>query len=60
MGKLAGAQGEAQMMSSIGDIGSSVIGGFKSIEEAEVEPKRYSGYSYKDFSKSMNSNPFAR
>ena len=61
MGKLAGAQGEAQMMSSIGDIGSSVIGGFKSIGGGGGGTgSGYSGYSYKDFSKSMNSNPFAR
>ena len=58
---LAGAQGEAQMMSSIGDIGSSVIGGFKSIGGGGGGTgSGYSGYSYKDFSKSMNSNPFAR
>ena len=63
VGKLAGAQGEAQMMSSIGDIGSSLIGGLGSFGGGGGgggTGKGYSGYSYSDFSKSMNSNPFAR
>ena len=59
-GKLADAQGQAQMMSSIGDIGGSLIGGLGSIGGGGGTGSGLSGYSYSDFSNSMNSNPFAR
>ena len=57
-GRMADAQGQASMLSSIGDIGGSLIGGFK--KSSGGTGSGLSGYSYSDFSNSMNSNPFAR
>ena len=59
-GKVAEAQGDAQMMSSLGSIGSSLIGAFTPSSSGAGTGSGLSGYSYSDFAGSMNANPFAR